>query len=98
MTETPKHTKEICEAGDFVLRLKHWLENPEFHLSDQTRTDILELLVQNHVEAVKRDERAKVRNEMFRNRGKDIILLGAVVTLLSSYGPTVVALFTGFFQ
>lgn len=98
MSETPKHSKEICEAGDFILRLKHWLENPEFHLDDQTRTDILELLVQNHIAAVKQAERSKVRAEMLRNRGKDIILLGAVVTLFSSFGPTAWAFISGLFQ
>jgi hypothetical protein len=82
---------EIVDSGDedeLLRKIHDWLETPQTHLDEKTRRKILELVVSEHVDRVRRQERV-------RTRGRDFLLLGAVLTAAASALPYIGALFSG---
>lgn len=83
------------EASDdtaaFVENVQKWLEDPEIHLRKKSRKEVLEMIVVEHVEKIKRAER-------LRTRGKDLIMVAAVATILSPFVPRILAIFGASWQ
>jgi hypothetical protein len=82
---------EIVDSGDedeLLRKIHEWLETPQTHLDEKTRRKILELVVSEHVDRVRRQERV-------RTRGRDFLLLGAVLTATASALPYIGAFFGG---
>lgn len=77
---------EKPDMTEFVDDIERWLDAPQSHLNDQSRRKVLELMVSDHVDKIKRTVRA-------RARAKDFLLVAAVLTALGSFGPTILSLF-----
>lgn len=71
-----------------VLKIQQWLEDPQSHLDDKSRRKILELIVTDHAEKIRRKERARIN-------ARDFLLLASVVTLLGTIGPKVYSFLSG---
>ena len=64
--------------------IERWFDQPQTHLDDKPRRKILEQMVTQHIEAVRRKERA-------RTHGKDFLLIVAVVSAIGAVAPQVLA-------
>lgn len=74
------------EAHGLVLKIQGWLDHPQSHLNDQSRRKVLELMVADHVDKVRRTERT-------RARAKDLLLFAAILTAVGSFAPRILTLF-----
>ena len=72
------------EHAALLIKIQEWLDHPQTHLDDKSRRKVLELVVSDHVEKVRRAERT-------RARAKDLVLFAAVLTIVGTYGPRILA-------
>ncbi len=77
---------EDADTHILVIRIQEWLDHPQSHLKDQSRRRVLELMVSEHVDKVRRQERT-------RSRAKDFLLMGAVLTFLGGLAPVILSFF-----
>ena len=83
MTE---ETRSQSDSRNLMSEIDRWLHNPEIHLDQKSRRDMLEKVIDKHIEKVRSAER-------FRVRAKDFLLLAAVATVFASFFPNIIKLF-----
>ena len=83
-----KTESTLGQKKDLVEKINEWLESPQTHLDDSSRKRVIEAMVSEHVDKIRRSERN-------RTRGKDFLLIVAVLSAVASAVPFVVRYFLG---
>lgn len=60
-----------------------WINTPQLHLNDQPRRKLLEAMLVTEVQRVRDEAKAAQRRKGFSERGKELLLVAAVITVVA---------------